>query len=182
MAGALKKIPAIKTFTHWDAKGRYVYTLGDLAKLFPEDSPRTLQEGVNRLVKTGVLQRVSRGIYLYAFSHNKDSHVIEQIAKTLRRGAYNYVSLESALSEYGAISQIPIDRLTVMTTGRKGKYKTPYGTIEFTHTKRKLRDIFKSMKDVGRPLRLANPLAAWRDLKRAGRNTHLVDEGVLLDA
>ncbi len=41
--------------------------------------------------------------------------------------------LESALSEYGVISQIPIDRLTIMTTGRKGHYKTPYGTIEFTH-------------------------------------------------
>ena len=69
-----------------------------------------------------------------------------------------------------------------MTTGRKGEYKTPYGTIEFTHTKRKLRDILNSMKDVGRPLRLANPIAAWRDLKRAGRNTHLVDERVLLSA
>jgi len=178
----MKRTPAIRISTHWDAKGRYVYTLGDLAKLFPEDSPRTLQAGVNRLVKAGVLQRICRGIYLYAFSYNKDSHVIEQIAKALRRGAYNYVSLESALSEYGAISQIPIDRLTVMTTGRKGEYKTPYGTIEFTHTKRKLRDILKSMKDVGRPLRLANPLAAWRDLKRAGRNTHLVDEGMLLNA
>ena len=178
----MKKTPAIKIFTDWDAKGRYVYLLSDLAKLFPKDSPRTLQEGVNRLVKTGILQRVSRGIYLYALSHSKDSHVIEQIAKALRRGDYNYVSLESALSEYGAISQIPVDRLTVMTTGRKGKYKTPYGTIEFTHTKRKLRDILESMKDVGRPLRLANPMAAWRDLKRAGRNIHLVDERVLRSA
>lgn len=39
------------------------------------------------------------------------------------RGEYNYISLESALSEYGIISQIPIDRLTIMTTGRKGEYK-----------------------------------------------------------
>jgi len=100
----------------------------------------------------------------------------------LRRGDYSYVSLESALSEYGAISQIPIDRLTVMTTGRKGEYKTPYGTIEFTHTKRNLQNILQSMRDVGRPLRLANPMAAWRDLKRTGRNTHLVEERVLFSA
>jgi len=178
----MKKTPAIRIFTEWDAKGRYVYTLNDLAKLFPEDSPRTLQEGTNRLVKSGVLQRVCRGIYLYAFSQARDSNVIEQIAKTLRRGDYNYVSLESALSEYGAISQIPVDRLTVMTTGRKGEYKTPYGIIEFTHTKRKLRDILKSMKEVGRPLRLASPMAAWRDLKRVGRNNHLVEERVLYGA
>ena len=178
----MKKTSAIKTFTAWDAKGRYVYTLGDLAKLFPEDSPRTLQEGVNRLVKAGILQRVCRGVYVYALSHSKDSHVIEQIAKTLRRGDYSYVSLESALSEYGAISQIPIDRLTVMTTGRKGEYKTPYGVIEFTHTKRSLQNILQSMREVGRPLRLANPMAAWRDLKRVGRNTHLVEERALLNA
>ncbi len=178
----MKRTSAIKIFTDWDAKGRYVYTLSDLAKLFPEDRPRTLQEGVNRLAKAGILQRVRRGVYVYALSHSKDSHVIEQIAKALRRGDYSYVSLESALSEYGAISQIPIDRLTVMTTGRKGEYKTPYGTIEFTHTKRNLQSILQSMRDVGRPLRLANPMAAWRDLKRVGRNTHLVEERSLLNA
>ena len=55
----------------------------------------------------------------------------------MRRGEYSYISLETMLSEYGAISQVPIDRLTVMTTGRKGEYETPFGVIEFTHTKRK---------------------------------------------
>lgn len=40
------------------------------------------------------------------------------------------------VSESGAISLIPLDRLTVMMSGRKGHYETPYGVIEFTHTKR----------------------------------------------
>jgi len=176
----MKKDKAIKLLSQWDAKGRFVYTLSDLAKLFPEDSPRTLQEGVNRLVKAEILQRVSRGIYLYNYAKSKDSHVIEHIAKARRRGEYNYVSLESALSEYGAISQIPVDRLTVMTTGRKGEYRTPYGTIEFTHTSRKVADVLDSVKDIGRPLRFAKLKAAWRDLKRVGRNVHLVDEGNLI--
>ncbi len=176
----MKKDKAIKLLSQWDAKGRFVYTLSDLAKLFPEDSPRTLQEGVNRLVKAEILQRVSRGIYLYHYAKSKDSHVIEHIAKARRRGEYNYVSLESALSEYGAISQIPVDRLTVMTTGRKGEYRTPYGTIEFTHTSRKVADVLDSVKDIGRPLRFAKLQAAWRDLKRVGRNVHLVDEGNLI--
>ena len=182
LSKAMKKTAAIKTFIDWDAKGRYVYTLGDFVKLFSEEGHRTLQESVNRLVKAGILERVCRGVYVYAYSNNKGNNLIEQIAKALRRGEYNYVSLESALSEYGAISQIPIDRLTVMTTGRKGVYKTPYGTIEFTHTKRKVKDILQSMKEVGRPLRLASPVAAWRDLKRTGRNTHLVQEEMLLSA
>ena len=91
------------------------------------------------------------------------------------------MSLESTLSEYGAISQIPLDRLTIMTTGRKGEYKTPFGTIEFTHTKRSPNEILNHTEAIGRPLRLANKNTAYRDLKRVGRNTHLVDEAVLYE-
>lgn len=163
----------------WDAEGRSVFTHRDLAKIFHEDSEKTLQEGINRLHKHGILERVSRGIFCYALSRHTDLYRIEQIAKAMRRGEYSYVSLESALSEYGAISQIPVDRLTVMTTGRKGTYRTPYGTIEFTHTKRPFTDLLLRMRDVGRPLKLATLEAAWADLKRVGRNTHLVDVEVV---
>jgi hypothetical protein len=104
-----------------------------------------LQEGVNRLVRDTILERVSRGIYLFSFARSRDSHMIEHIAKALRRGVYNYVSLESALSEYGVISQIMMDRLTVMTSGCSGEYCTPYGIIEFTHTKRAANDIVANM-------------------------------------
>lgn len=170
---------AIATLAQWDRQGRFIYTLNDLSKLFPEDKPKTLKEGVNRLIKNGLLTRVGKGVYLYALSNHKGVDTIEHIAKALRRGEYNYVSLESALSEYGAISQIPIDHLTVMTTGRKGTYKTPYGTIEFTHTKRKVSEILKNILDIGRPLRFAKASVAWRDLKRVGRNVHLVNQEVL---
>jgi hypothetical protein len=91
------------------------------------------------------------------------------------RGFYNYISLESALSEAGAISQIPLDRLTVMTTGRKGEYRTPYGVIEFTHTKRPEMEILDHVYSAGRPLKMATLTTALRDLKRVGRNTHLLD-------
>jgi len=118
-------------------------------------------------------------VYVYVLAGDAEPRLIEQIAVALRRGYYSYTSLESALSEYGAISQIPVDRLTVMTTGRKGVYRTRWGTIEFTHTKRSPADILDHTCDVGRPLRMATPQAAWRDLKRVGRNTHLVDESEL---
>ena len=170
---------AIEVLSQWDDKGRYVFTLHDLAKLFPEDKPKTLQEGVNRLVRSGLLQRACRGVYVYPLAHSRDSHTIERIAQAMRRGEYNYISLESALSEYGAISQIPLDRLTVMTTGRKGTHCTPWGTIEFTHTKRAVNDIVAGIRSTTRPLRVATPQAAWRDLKRVGRNTHLVDKAAL---
>ncbi len=172
---------ALKKFTEWDKQGRYVFTLADLNKIFAEDSPKTLQAGLNRLVKDGLLARPVRGIYVFNFAHSQDSYTIEHIARALRRGEYNYVSLESALSEYGIISQIPIDRLTVMTTGRKGTYATPFGTIEFTHTKRQQQDILAGMVQTNRPLKIATPEYALRDLKRVGRNVHLVNEKALLN-
>ncbi|ETS31841.1 protein of unknown function (DUF4095) [Photorhabdus khanii NC19] len=172
----MNQTTAIQRLSQFDQQGRYVFTNKDLSKLFPEDSKRAFQAGLNRLVKQCVLTRASKGVYVFALSRHKGSNTLELIAKTMRRGEYNYVSLESALSEYGVISQIPIDRLTVMTTGRKGEYKTPFGTIEFTHTKRSVADIVNHIQNVGRPLRLVNKQTAYRDLKRVGRNTHLVEE------
>lgn len=172
----MKQLDAIKVLQSWDKKGRYVFTKHELAKLFPDDSPKTFTESLNRLVKDGILQRACRNIYLSPMANSLAGYTIEQIAKTLRQGKYNYISLESALSEYGVISQVPIDRLTVMTTGRKGTYKTPFGIIEFTHTERDINDIINNTRTVEtRPLKIATKAAAWRDLKRVGRNTAMVN-------
>jgi predicted transcriptional regulator of viral defense system len=172
----MNQATAIRRLAAYDKQGRYVFTNRDFEKIFHEDSQRAVRAGVQRLVRVGILQRAIKGVYVNALAQNQGSSTLELIAKSLRRGEYNYVSLESALSEYGAISQIPLDRITVMTTGRKGEYKTPFGVIEFTHTKRPVKDIVMSIQDVGRPLRLASKQAAFRDLKRVGRNLHLVDE------
>lgn len=162
-----------------DHQGRYVFNLYDLAKMFPVDKVKTLHEGLRRMVRAGLLVRACRGIYVNGNARSFDTYVIEHIAKALRRGEYNYVSLESMLSEYGLISQVPIDSLTVMTTGRSGTYKTPYGVIEFVHTSRSGDGIRNSMQSMPeRPLRVAKKDAAVRDLKRVGRNLHLlIEEG-----
>ncbi|MAD45384.1 MAG: hypothetical protein CMH98_10290 [Oceanospirillaceae bacterium] len=170
---------AIQRLTAYGKQGRYVFITRDFEKIFYEDTPRAVRAGVQRLVRAGLLERAIKGVYVNNLSQNKGSSTLELIAKSLRRGEYSYISLESALSEYGAISQIPLDRLTIMTTGRKGEYKTPFGVIEFTHTKRPVKDIIRSIQDVGRPLRIATKEAAFRDLKRVGRNLHLVDEEAL---
>lgn len=56
---------AIKRFSQWDRQGRFVFIRADLAKLFPEDSPRALKDGLQRLVAEGLLERPARGVYLY---------------------------------------------------------------------------------------------------------------------
>lgn len=172
----MNKTVAIQRLRTWDRRGKYVFSTHALQKMFVEDPPKTFRAGLARLVKDQLLIRAYRGVYVNPHALSADGYTVEHIAKALRPGAYNYVSLESILSEYGVISQIPIDRLTVMTTGREGLYKTAFGVIEYTHTKRSMADILNSMRQVvGRPLRIASKQAAWRDLKRVGRNTDLAD-------
>ncbi len=171
----MKKLAAIQLIRDFDKKGVFVFKKQDLKKLFPEDTPKAFDEGLKRLVKAGILRRACRGVYVNEEAQCFDSYVVEHVAKALRRGEYNYISLESILSEYGLISQIPIDRLTVMTTGRKGVYQTPYGTIEFTHTRRSRTNILEHIQSMpGRPLRIATKDTAVRDLKRVGRNLELL--------
>ena len=86
------------------------------------------------------------------------------------------------LSEYGVISQVPMGRLTVMTTGAPGEFHTPYGIIEFTHTKRSVPDILKrTFYTAERPLRRAYKKAAAQDLRRVGRNVDMMDLDELND-
>ncbi len=86
------------------------------------------------------------------------------------------------LSEYGIISQVPMSRITLMTTGANGLYETPYGTIEFTHTKRHPAELIQRTRNVkGRPLRIATKQAAVADLRRAGRNVNMIDTTALHD-
>lgn len=159
----------------WDDRGRYVWTQHDLAMLFPDDAAKSRETSLRRFVRDGTLQRACRGVYVLPRARSDGGHTVEHVAVALRRGHYSYVSLESALSEYGAISQVPLSVVTVVTTGRSGLVATTWGTIEFTHTKRSRSAVLAGIVDIGRPLRFARARTALADLRRVGRNLHLVD-------
>ncbi len=179
----MKQLSVIKRLTDIDRRtGNFIFIGDDLAKICREDSVRSFQATLTRMVRAGVLERAARNVFVYDLSVNAHKgYTIEYVAKALCREAFSYLSLESALSEYGVISEVPLGRLTVMTTGRKGEFKTQYGVIEFTHTERPYWDIFSNVRDVGRPLKMATCKAAVRDLKRVGRNTHLINEEEIED-
>lgn len=164
----------LSIFKEMDQAKRRVFTADDLRKFFPEDNDRAIAEGVKRLLVAGEIERPAKGTYVYANSVHPRTHLVYEVARALRRGTYTYLSLESALSEYGAISQVPTGHITFMTTGRRGEFKTPYGTIEFTHTIRDPADFAMDLIDNGRPLPIATCERALIDLKRTGRNLHLV--------
>jgi len=173
----MKKIDLIRGLSDLDRRGIFVVAKRDLEKMFPHEGEKAMEKSLQRMVIDGLLVRAAKGVYVNPAAASKHSRVIEVVAKALRPGCFSYVSLESMLSEYGLISQIPIDRITVMTTGRDGVYRTPYGTIEFKHTKRRPADIIESTEAVeGRPLRIAKREAAVRDLRRVGRNVGMLDE------
>lgn len=172
----MKQSEAIKVLNQWDLHGRYVYLKRDLRKLFRDEPKETFDDSLSRLVKSEILVRAARGVYVYGLTRNFSDATIDLIARNLRRGYATYESLESMLSAYGVISQIPVDRRTYMTTGRSGEYQTPYGAIEFTHTARPItQTIPELLHPEGRGVPLASKQLALRDLKATRRNLGLVD-------
>lgn len=166
----------VQQLVNMDLFGKFVFTIGDIKLWFNSEPEKTIKSALRRHVQANILQNPCRGIYLNAQAKSADSYVLEHIAKALRRGEYSYVSLESALSEAGVISQILLDTLTIMTTGRSQTYQTTYGTIEFTHTKKTIPKILSGVYPVAkRPLRVATIETAIQDLKSAKRNTNLID-------
>ncbi|MDE0062168.1 MAG: hypothetical protein OXU72_05190 [Gammaproteobacteria bacterium] len=158
-----------------------VLTKADLAHLLPHTNPHTFDATLCRLVASGVLVRAAQGIYVHALTVGARENILQHVACALRRGEYSYVSLETALSRWGAISEIPM-RLTLMTTGRSQSYETLYGAIEFIHTSRSVISILDGTVRSDEPLRLAKAMTAYEDLKRVGRNLELVDLEELRDA
>jgi hypothetical protein len=78
------------------------------------------------------------------------------------------------------ISQVAT-ALTCMTTGSPGRFDTPWGAIEFTHTDRPvIVGTDAHLRDDG--VLYATVERAARDLRRVGRNTGLIDAEVLADA
>ena len=178
----MKRMELIQRLAELDRRGVYVLAKRDIEKLFPEEGAKAMEQSLKRMVADGLLNRVVRGLYVNPAASSKNRWIVEEIAKALRPGKLSYVSLESILSEYGVISQIPIDRMTVMTTGASGLVKTSYGTIEFTHTKRGTAEVVKrTLAAKGRPLRIATKQAAIRDLLRVGRNVNMMDPNELSD-
>ena len=178
----MKKMELFRKLAELDRRGVHVLARRDIEKLFPDEGEKALEKSLQRMVADKLLQRVAKGIYVNPAATSKNRWIAEEIAKALRPGNMSYVNLESILSEYGVISQIPVNRMTVMTTGKSGMVETPYGTIEFTHTKRSIAEVVKrTLSAKGRPLRIATKQAAVRDLLRVGRNANMIDRREMED-
>lgn len=133
---------------------------------------------LSRAVKCGIVQNPARSVYVFSAARRIHPDSIYKIAQKLRSGAFNYLSLESVLSQSGYISQIPIDRITVMTTGRSGLFELAgIGVVEFTHTKKNFEMLAPNLVwDGSIGMFRSTPEFALVELKRVGRNLDLIEE------
>lgn len=90
-------VELIKTLYKLD-KG--YFTFADLERITGLKST-SLKVSVNRLAKKGILTRIKRGVYQLAFSPVDVKKIANQLYYP------SYLSFESALSQYGILSQIP---------------------------------------------------------------------------
>lgn len=133
---------------------------------------------LSRATKAGVLKRVCRGIYFYPVPGYAAGDLLFHAAARLRAGEFNYISLETVLSDAGAISQIPMNWISLMTSGRSHVVDCgDYGHIEFVHTAQRPDDIGGELTyDAERHLWRASVRQALRDMKATRRSRELVDE------
>src|SRR5690606_32373284 len=126
----MNRLQAIQALRMFDDMGRYVFRRQHLRACFNEESEKTFAEGVARLVSDGLLVRAARGVFVNEAAKYGHGSTTERVATALRPADLSSVSPESVLSEYGISSQIHVERITIMTTGREGQFRTPYGVIE----------------------------------------------------
>lgn len=156
----------------------YLFTLDDLHGALPEVTRGALKALVGRAEKDGLLRRVCRGIYLHPKVAYPQGLLLYHAAARLRAAEFNYISLESALSDAGVISQVQINWITLMSSGRSTIVSCgAFGTIEFIHTKRRPEAIASQLvyDQRCRLWRASVPLAL-KDMSSTKRSTDLVDE------
>jgi hypothetical protein len=163
-----------------DAAGIWAFTPPSFSALMGGVDPAYLKLMMKRLSDQGVLIRATRGVYINPNARSSPADARRGLLRFLRPREITYVSLESKLSEAGVISQVAT-ALTCMTTGSPGRFETPWGALEFTHTDRAIKvgtDVV--VQDDG--TLEATIRTAVRDLRRVGRNVDLIDEAILADA
>ena len=158
-------------------KDHALFSPADLRAVLPKHHSGAFRALLSRAEKNGLLRRVCRGLYLYPHADYSAGLILYHAAARLRADGFNYISLESALSDAGVISQIPMNRVTLMSSGRTACISCgEFGAIEFVHTKKQPAGVVgELMYDVRCHLWRASVGLAMRDMRAARRSLDLVD-------
>jgi hypothetical protein len=177
---------SLKILLHWFDKyansSRYLFVAKDIQALFPDMRQGALKALLSRAVAAGYIMRVCRGLYAYKPEKFSRGLLLFHAAAYLRAGDFNYISLETALSDMGVISQIPMNYISIMSSGRSNQIDCgKFGRIDFVHTDQKPADLVDQLVyDPKCRMWRAHVGLAIRDMKKTRRTTiNLVDWSVV---
>jgi len=105
-----------------------LFTATDFKKIFQIKKENTAYKILERLTKKGIIKRLTKRKYLFTFLESDDF----QIANFLY--SPSYISLESALSFYGIITQFPY-QITSITPKKTKIIKTLGKEFSYSHIK-----------------------------------------------
>lgn len=159
----------------------YLFASRDFAPAFPELSNSALNALLSRAARSGLLERVTKGIYIYGRTDYGRGFELFHAAARLRADSLNYISLETALSDAGVISQVPLGWITLMSSGRSHTVDCGrFGTIEFVHTERAAGDVEGRVSyDHRCRLWRADVTPAISDMRRTRRQLDIIDWSVV---
>ncbi len=154
-----------------------LFTSRQLSALAQDLSEGAFKTRLSRAVTDGHILRVCRGLYMCKNVAAPNGLFLFYAAAQLRPNQFNYVSLETVLSDAGVISQIPIQTITVMSSGRSNTISIgQWGVIEFVHTAQKPNTIAKHLYyDASIHMWRARVPQALRDMRATHRSLDLVD-------
>lgn len=156
---------------------RYLFTPHDLRALLPALSTAAFKTLLSRASEAGTITRICRGLYCVDHATPPNGLLLFHAAARLRADGFNYISLETALSDASVISQVPINRVTIMSSGRSNVIGCgKFGTIEFVHTRNTPDSLRPKLHyDTGCKMWRASVSQALRDMRATHRSTDLVD-------
>lgn len=158
-----------------DKQNVWAFSINMIGLLFPDEPSHTIAISLSRHAKTGIITQVCRGVYANPRSSCSPDFQAEHLVQIIRPGDQSYLSLESVLSEAGYLSQMP-NRLTFITTGRSQTFDTPYGIIEFVHSRTDRKTFLDDCEyDDARGVWIASIQKAAADAKKTRRSLDLID-------
>lgn len=155
----------------------YLFSLQDLRALFPCLAWPAFKTLLCRAVQAKYLEKVCRDLYIHKNAAPTDGLLLFHAAAHLRSHAFNYISLETVLSDVGIISQVPMQWITIMSSGRSSIISCgTWGTIEFIHTNQSPSPLIDHLSyDKDRRLWRANVRLALKDMKKTRRDSNLIN-------
>lgn len=138
----------------------YLFTLGDVKNLFPDEKAKTIKNNLNRWLSKGYFVRLKRD--LYEFVERAQETAIPDLHVANRLYGPSYVSLETALSIYSIIPDVAASVTSVATRPTR-TFKNKYGSFFYRTCKPEAYRGYKVMLYAGFKVCIADKEKALAD-------------------